>query len=429
MTFLDEAIIEIQSGVGGQGAANFHREKHVPRGGPNGADGGHGGHIVFVADKSKHTLYDFKLKTKFLAANGGSAFQNKKGANGKDTIILVPIGTVIYNDETGTPLVDLNHDGMRFIACKGGRGGFGNLHFTNSVRQAPHYAEKGAPAEALRVRLELKLLAEVGLIGLPNAGKSTFLSSVTAAKPKIADYPFTTLTPNLGIVSVDNFTFTMADMPGLIEKASEGVGLGHQFLKHIERTKVLVHIIDAFPLEGTDPFENYKLIEEELKKYSSAVYQKPRIIALNKIDMASDDENLNTIFTRFKNLDVPVFPISNVTRKGITELLYSVVDQVKRSDESEDLIINIAPLQKDSDENIWEIIKHEDHFEVKGKRIEKLVAMTNLGNYEALSYLHQRLERLGVINKLRELGVEEGDTVSVSDFEFAFTDHLSHSNY
>jgi GTP-binding protein len=284
-TFIDEAVVDFQSGTGGSGAVGFHREKHVPRGGPNGSDGGKGGDIILIADSHKRTLYDFSLINHYRADNGVHAIGNKKGKDGRYIELKVPVGTVITDAETGALIADLNIHGMKYVICKGGRGGHGNMHYVSSVRQAPNFAEKGEPGEKKHVRMELKLLADVGLVGLPNAGKSTLLSMISAARPKIADYPFTTIVPNLGVVTVADQTFVVADLPGLIEGAHEGIGLGHQFLKHAERTKVLIHVVDVYPIDESDPYENYLLIENELRQYQAELANRPRVIALNKIDL------------------------------------------------------------------------------------------------------------------------------------------------
>jgi GTPase len=419
VVFLDEAVVEFASGKGGSGAVSFHREKHVPRGGPNGADGGRGGEVVLIADRHKRTLYDLRLQGRFEAEDGSHGVGNKRGKNGRSIEVKVPVGTIVTDDELGDVLVDMNHHGMRYVICRGGKGGFGNQHYTTSVRQAPNFAQKGAPGERVRARLELKLLADVGLVGLPNAGKSTLISRISAAKPKIADYPFTTIVPNLGVVKFGDTTFVVADMPGLIEGASEGVGLGHQFLRHVERNRLLVHVVDAFPIDESDPVENYHLIERELKKYSEEIWARPRLIALNKIDIVPAGE-FGALRARFEELGKPLFPISGVTGEGLEPLLYEIVQALEQAIEEPEPM-TIQPLAPSVDDE-WDVERTEDGFLVTGKRIERLIAMTDLNNKEALRYLHRRLERIGVINRLREEGAEEGDTVVVGDLEFSFTD-------
>jgi len=418
--FLDEAEIELRSGSGGDGSATFHREKFVPHGGPNGADGGRGGNVILLADRHQRTLYDVKLRKLFQAADGTAASGNKMGKNGEDVTIRLPIGTVVYDALTDDPLIDLNIDGMQYVICKGGKGGLGNMHYTNSIRQAPTFAQKGAPRETLVVRLELKMLADVGLVGLPNAGKSTLLSVVSAATPKIASYPFTTITPNLGVVKISTNSFVMADLPGLIEGASEGHGLGHQFLRHVERTKVLVHIVDAFPVDETDPISNYRQIEKELELYSDKLAKRPVIIALNKTDLAPQ-EDVDVIVELFREEGLEVFPISGVAAKGLEPLLFEIERKLREVElQPEETII--TPVLRAKEDGHWDVVMDEDEFVIQGARITKMVAMTDLGNNEAVRYLHRRLERLGVIQKLRDLGADEGDTVRVGDWAFTFTE-------
>lgn len=420
--FLDEAVVEFSSGRGGSGAASFHREKHVPRGGPNGADGGRGGDIVLVADRSKRTLYDFKLHRRFEAENGSHAIGNKRGKDGKSTEIQVPVGTIVTDLELDEVIADLSFEGAKLVLCKGGRGGWGNLHFVSSVRQVPTFAQKGEPGETLRVKLELKLLADVGLIGLPNAGKSTLISQISAAKPRIADYPFTTIEPNLGVVDVGGETFTVADMPGLIEGASEGHGLGHQFLKHIERTAALVHVVDILPIDGSDPMENYQTIEDELKAYSEEVFARSRLIALNKIDLVPEEE-LEVLAKPFRDLGFPLFAISAVTGKGIEPLLFTLLELVQKAPKPDGERLRIE-LGKRKPDDTWEVRESDEGYAISGKRIERMVAMTDFKNDEALRYLHRRLSRLGVLERLRELGAEEGDTVRIGDFELSYEEDM-----
>jgi GTPase len=419
--FLDEAIVEFTSGKGGSGAVSFHREKFVPLGGPNGADGGKGGDIILVADRHIRTLYDFKIHPKYQAEDGVHGVTNKRGKDGRGIEVKVPVGTVVTDQETDDFLIDLNVNGMKFVLCRGGKGGKGNQHYANSVRQAPNFAQKGAPSERILARLELKLLADVGLVGLPNAGKSTLISRISAARPKIADYPFTTIVPNLGVVSFRDTSFVVADMPGLIEGASEGIGLGHQFLKHVERNRVLVHVVDAFPIDGSDPIENYHLIERELQLYSEDIYARPRFIALNKTDLIPAGD-FGELRQKFEALGRLLFPISAITGQGLEPLLHALVDELDKTPEEE--IPVLMPALKAQADAFWEVVKEGDDFKVLGKRIRKMVEMTDLNNDEGLQYLHRRLARIGVIERLRELGVEEGQTVGIGDFEFSFTDEL-----
>jgi len=419
--FLDEAIAEFVSGDGGSGAVAFHREKHVPRGGPNGADGGRGGDVILIADRNKRTLYDFKLKPRYEAPLGKHALGNKKGANGGNIEIKVPVGTVVTDQDLGDTLIDLNVHGMKYVICRGGRGGRGNLHYVSSVRQVPNFAEKGAPGETVRAKLELKLLADIGLIGLPNAGKSTLLSQISAAQPKIGDYPFTTIYPNLGVVRMAEETFVVADLPGLIEGASEGIGLGHQFLKHAERTKALVHVVDLFPIDESDPLANYRLIEDELSKYSAEIAARPRLLALNKIDLAPAGHYVERRAV-FEDLGVPLFPISAATGEGVQSLVYAMIEALRSAELSAPVEVLMPTLQRRDSDDEWDVKPHEMGFELVGRRIRRMVAMTDLGNRDALRYLHRRLTRLGVIDKLREAGAEDGDTVIIGDHMFSFDD-------
>ena len=418
--FLDEAIVTFTSGKGGSGAVSFHKEKHVPRGGPNGSDGGRGGDVTLIADRNRRTLYDFKLLDHYEAVDGGHAHGNKRGRDGKGITVKVPVGTIVTDEETGDQLVDMTVHGMKYALCQGGKGGFGNAHYVSSVRQVPNFAQKGAPAERKRIRMELKLLADIGLIGLPNAGKSTLISRISAAKPKIADYPFTTIVPNLGVVHFRNETFVVADMPGLIEGAASGVGLGHQFLKHVERCQVLVHVVDVAPVDQSDPFANYELIENELKDYSTEIWERPRLIALNKMDLIQGDR-FNELRERFEALGVPLYTISGVTGEGLEPLMDAMLTTL-RENTPEEPIETLVPTLKANDDLSWEVNPSEDGYLVVGRRLERMVAMTDLGNDEAVRYLHRRLQRIGVIDRLRELGAEEGDTVAVGEVEFAFSD-------
>jgi GTP-binding protein len=418
--FLDEAIVTFSSGRGGSGAVAFHTEKHVPRGGPNGADGGRGGDVILLADRGRRTLYDFRLLDHYEADSGVHGLGNKRGKDAKDITIRVPVGTVVADADTGELLVDFTKHGMSFIIAKGGRGGHGNMHYVNSVRQAPNFAEKGGPSEKVKVKLELKLLADVGIIGMPNAGKSTLISRISAAKPKIADYPFTTIVPNLGVVQFRDTSFTVADMPGLIEGASQGIGLGHQFLKHVERTRVLIHVIDIFPIDESDPWSNYELIENEIRLYSPEIAARPRLIAINKIDLLPESEIAERI-VKFQATEYPVFPISGVTGQGLNDLLNTLTDIVEASTPTEEIPVIMPALAKQG-EDYWEVIEEEDGYRVVGKRLERMIAMTDLESRDAVRYLQRRLERIGVIEKLRKAGIEEGDSVSIGEFEFDFTD-------
>ncbi|MBS1708069.1 MAG: GTPase ObgE [Armatimonadetes bacterium] len=419
--FLDEIRVSFQSGKGGDGSASFHREKHVPRGGPNGADGGRGGDIVLIADRGKRTLYDFTRLDHYKAGDGGDAYLNKHGKDGGSIELHVPVGTLVYDDVTGDLVVDLSQDGMRFVLCRGGKGGMGNVHYTNSVRQAPTFAQKGGPSDLIEARLELKLLADVGLVGLPNAGKSTLLSALSAAKPKIAAYPFTTIAPNLGVVTVADHTFIMADLPGLIEGASEGIGLGHQFLRHAERNRVLLHVVDLFPFDETIPRENYQLIEDELLKYSEELFHLPRVIALNKTDLLPPDD-VQFWVEEFQSTGHEVYAISAAAGQGLEPLKHALWRLVEASLATISSTVVSPVIQPKGEDSAWEVSVEDDEYVVTGKRLERMVAMTDLGNNEAVMYLHRRLQRMGVIDRLRDAGAEDGDTVRVGTFEFTYKD-------
>ncbi len=419
--FLDEAVVEFSSGRGGSGAVSFHREKHVPRGGPNGADGGRGGDVILIADRGKRTLYDFKLIDHYEAPVGEHASGNKRGKDGKSIILKLPVGTQVIMHSTGEQIIDLKVHGQKHRLCKGGRGGFGNQHYTNSIRQAPNFAQKGEPAEKFHVRLELKLLADVGLIGLPNAGKSTLISAISRARPKIADYPFTTIVPNLGVVSFRDTSFVVADMPGLIEGASIGVGLGHQFLKHVERNRILVHVIDMFPVDESDPFDNFLKIERELELYSKEIFERPRIIALNKMDILPMGD-FSDLRQRFETLGIPLYAISAASGQGLEPLLFEIVTKLDEIPEIEDSPVLTLSSEDNMPEGFTVEALEDGGYLVLGPRLEKVVAMTDLSNMEAVGFLQLRLERIGVINKLREMGASEGDEVTIGDITFSFLD-------
>lgn len=420
-TFIDEVTLTVRSGKGGNGSATFHREKHVPRGGPNGADGGRGGNVVLVAVRGLRTLLDFRFRRTVFAGDGGNAKQNKRGADGHSERVEVPVGTLVKTMD-GALLGDLAEDGSTLVVARGGRGGRGNLHFTSSVRQAPTFAEQGEPGEELDIHLELQLIASVGLVGLPNAGKSTLLAAVSAAKPKIASYPFTTITPNLGVVAVDDQRFVMADLPGLIEGASEGHGLGHQFLKHVQRTLVLVHVVDLFPMDGSDPMENFRTVEAELHSYSPELGSRRRIVALNKLDLGSS-EDVSARAAPFEQEGLPCFLVSGASGQGLPALLREIASQLKEAEaEAEEQPPVRLAKHPERTADTWAIEQSEDGFVVLGKGVERAVKMTNLANMEAVRYLHRKLERMGLISALRDAGAQQDDTVKIGEFEFEFED-------
>lgn len=424
MIFVDQVKIYIKSGNGGNGCISFRREKYVPNGGPDGGDGGKGGSIIFMVDDNMNTLYDFRHKVHYKAGNGQPGMGNYcHGKDAQDLIIKVPRGTVIKEAESGKVIVDLAYSGMKEVILKGGRGGKGNQHYATPTMQIPKYAQPGQSGRELWVILELKSIADVGLVGFPNVGKSTFLSRVSNAKPKIANYHFTTINPNLGVVDLDHGEgFVIADIPGLIEGAAVGIGLGHEFLKHVERTKVLVHIVDAAGIEGRDPVDDINKINQELKNYNEDLLKKPQVIVANKIDAMYGDENLNRIKEAFESEEIKVFPISAVTGQGIKELLYHIK---KLLDELGEEIIVYEPEYivggpVAADEPIM-VQKVEDGvFSVEGKSVEKMLGYTNLESEKGFNFFQNFLKENGVIDELEALGIEEGDTVKMYYLEFDY---------
>jgi len=423
--FVDVAKIYVKGGDGGNGVVAFRREKYVPRGGPSGGDGGKGGDVVLEVDPNLSTLQDFKYKIHYKAEKGEHGQgSNKAGKNGEDLVIKVPPGTIVKDAETFEILADLVEPGQRFIVAKGGRGGRGNARFVSSVNQAPDFAEKGEPGEERWIILELKLLADVGLIGFPNVGKSTLLSRMTAARPKIADYPFTTLTPNLGVVDLgpERKSFVVADIPGLIEGAHEGLGLGHDFLRHIERTKVLVHVIDGSGFE-IDPVEGFYKINEELKQFSIKLTEKPQIVAVNKMDLEESRKNFPKILERLSKEGYEVLPISGATGFGIKDLINKIVEYLNREKDKEihfqvpEEEVKRYTFKKSEDIRVE---KGGNIFYVKGKVVERLVAMTDLENESAVKRLQRTLKKMGIDDMLKEKGIKEGDIVKIGDAEFYY---------
>jgi GTP-binding protein len=419
--FLDKAKIYLKAGDGGNGVVAFRREKYVPMGGPSGGDGGKGGDIIFEVDPNLTTLSDFKYRKHYKAEKGANGMgSNMHGANANNMLIKVPPGTVIKTVETSV-VVDLVEAGMNAVIAKGGRGGRGNARFATASQRAPKFSEKGEPGEEMWVVLELKLLADVGLVGFPNVGKSSFLALVTAATPKIADYHFTTLTPNLGVVELgEGRSFVMADIPGLIEGAHQGIGLGHDFLRHIERTRLLVHVLDISGHEGRDPIEDFHKINSELKLYNPYLAERPQIIAANKIDIMESDDNLDRLISELSGCEI--FPISAATGDGVEELLNVIFHKLQT--------IPMTPLYEISDEEFKIYVSHDEKgfiinkvdgiFVVEGKAIERLVAMTNMENEEALRRFQRALDRYGIVDALKDEGIEEGDVVRIRDVEFHF---------
>ena len=423
--FSDKVRIFIKSGKGGDGHVSFRRELYVPAGGPDGGNGGHGGDIIFQVDKGLNTLGDFRHNSKYIAQSGEEGGKKRcTGKNGEDLIIKVPEGTVIYDDESGKVIADMSGDNMKETILKGGRGGKGNMNYATATMQAPQYAQPGQEAKELWVRLELKCIADVGLVGFPNVGKSTFLSRVTNARPKIANYHFTTLNPNLGVVDIDGGKgFVIADIPGLIEGASEGVGLGHQFLRHIERTKVIIHIVDAASTEGRDPIADIKAINAELEAYNPDLLKRPQVIAANKIDAIYDDGSgtnpVELIKAAFEPEGIKVYPISAVTGQGVKELLYAVRELLDNF--PDDVVIfekefDVDELLDNSDDNYNVYIEENGVFIVEGERIDKMLGYTNLESEKGFNFFQKFMKSSGAIDRLEELGIEEGDTVRVGDY-------------
>ncbi len=420
--FVDTATIYIQAGNGGNGCVSFHREKYVAAGGPDGGDGGVGGSVVFMADSNLATLMDFRYKKKYKAENGEDGKSARRtGKKGEDIIIKVPCGTIIKNTATGGVLADLTENGQKFVAAKGGSGGFGNVHFATATRQIPRFAKPGLKGRELEVTLELKLLADVGLVGFPNVGKSTLLSRTSDANPKIANYHFTTLDPNLGVVNLDDErSFVLADIPGLIEGASDGVGLGHDFLKHIERTRLIVHVVDVSGIEGRNPIEDFDIINNELKSFSDIIADKIQIIAENKTDLNMNPELKEQFETEMKKRGYEVFPISAATGAGVKELLnhvYNVLQTIPK------MIQEFEALPEEEQEEVPFTVRRENEkFVVEGGYIEYLINSTNFGDNESLGFFQNSLRRKGIIDALREKGAKEGDTVAMYDIEFDFVD-------
>ena len=425
--FIDNIKVYLKAGDGGNGAVAFHREKFVNAGGPDGGDGGRGGNIVFKVDTGANTLLAFRYKRKFIAENGDNGNGGKRhGKSGSDTVIPVPPGTLIKDPSTGKIIFDMA-SADEFVICKGGRGGWGNRHFATPTRQIPRFAKSGTKGEEREVLLELKMLAEVGLIGFPNVGKSSILSRISAAKPKIANYHFTTLSPNLGVVEVNGGKgFLAADIPGLIEGASEGLGLGHAFLRHVDRCRLLLHVVDLSCADGRDPIDDVKKIDEELQKYSSELSTRPQIIVANKIDsvLMDDEEYVKDFFNYCDDLGRRVIPVSAVTGEGLDALVNAAAEALK---ELPPLTVYEPEYTAEDDVKVTEadvratIVRRENEkYVVEGEWLFNFMGNINFSDYESLNFFQRVLIKNGVIDKLREAGVAEGDTVSIYDFEFDF---------
>ncbi|OOM82210.1 GTPase Obg [Clostridium puniceum] len=429
--FIDKAKIFVKSGNGGDGAITFRREKYVPLGGPDGGDGGKGGSIIFQVETGITTLLDFKYKKRFIAEAGGNGSGAKcYGKDGQNLVIKVPMGTIIREAVSNKIVADLSHKGQELVLLKGGKGGKGNVKFATATKQAPHYAEPGMPGDELNLILELKLLADVGLLGFPNVGKSTLLSMTTKAKPKIANYHFTTLKPNLGVVAVDGIEpFVMADIPGIIEGAAEGVGLGIQFLRHIERTRLLIHIVDISGVEGREPFEDFVKINEELKKYSVKLWDRPQIVVANKTDMLYDDSIFEDFKKKVQEMGFDkVFKMSAATNDGVDAVMKEAARMLKE--------IPITELEISEDEMYipeekkftYEIkVEHNkdeeeeyDVYIVEGTFVDRLLSAVNVNDADSLRYFHKVLRNKGIFDEIREMGIKDGDMVRLNDFEFEY---------
>ncbi|MBP3275027.1 MAG: GTPase ObgE [Butyrivibrio sp.] len=427
--FVDKARIFIQSGKGGDGHISFRREKYVPNGGPDGGDGGKGGDIIFAVDKGINTLADFHYGGKYKAENGEDGNKRRMhGKNGSDLIINVPEGTVIKEAESGKVIADMSGDNSKVVVLKGGKGGNGNMHYATSTMQAPKYAQPGQPAMELEVLLELKVIADVGLVGFPNVGKSTFLSKVSNAKPKIANYHFTTLSPMLGVVDLDDARgFVVADIPGLIEGASDGAGLGHEFLRHIERTRMMIHVVDAASTEGRDPLEDLEAINNELERYNADITKKKQVIAANKIDMLPDGEDseiIKKIKEKYEPLGVKVFATSTLTGKGIKDLLYYVSRTLSET-ESEPVVFEQEYFPEQELKNIDESFSvyydnEEAEYVIEGPKIEKMLGYTNLESEKGFAFFQKFLADNGILDELEKLHIGEGDTVRMYGYSFEY---------
>lgn len=422
--FVDKARIFIKAGDGGDGRVSFRREKYVPNGGPDGGDGGKGGDVVFMVDENMRTLMDFRYKKKHVAENGEMGGTNNSFGKSADNLyIKVPPGTIIRDGDTGELLADLKKPGDSVIAAHGGQGGKGNQHFATPTRQAPRFAKPGEKGQERWVELELKLIADVGLLGFPNVGKSTLLSIVTSAKPKIANYHFTTLVPNLGVVDLgDGRSFVIADIPGLIEGAHTGIGLGHDFLRHVERTKVLIHILDVSGLEGRDPLEDFEKINEELKLYSEKLTKKPQIVACNKLDIPEARENYERVAEELGRRGYEVFGISAATRQGIGPLMDRVYNMLENVKDVEEPVEEIPELvyHSNTSEKPFIVRKENGIFIVEGRLVEQLLASVNLDDSDSVKYFQKVLRKRGIVDELKQLGVKDGDTVKMQELEFEY---------
>lgn len=420
--FVDEVIVELNAGNGGDGCMAFRREKYVAMGGPFGGNGGKGADIIFKADEGLRTLIDLRYQKKIKGETGANGQgKSKNGKNAENMVVKVPVGTTVKDAETGVVIGDLTKNGQEVVVAYGGRGGRGNVTLATRSNPCPSYCERGEPGEIRKVKVELRMLADVGLVGLPSVGKSTILSKMTNANPKIAGYHFTTLSPNLGVVFTDDYSYTIADLPGLIEGASEGLGLGHKFLKHIERTKIIAHIIDMSGVEGRNPYDDYLTIRKELEKFSPKLLSKPEVIIANKMDIEEASKKLEEFK---KKVNLPIYEISAINGEGLEEVKIALEELVKNTEDDvlfEPEMQESYVLYKFKKEKAFTIIKDNDVYVVKGDAIEKLFKMTNLSTDESLLRFSQKLRRMGVDDELERMGIEEGDIVRIMDYEFEYT--------
>ncbi len=420
--FIDTAKIFVKSGDGGNGSISFRREKYIPLGGPDGGDGGRGGDVILVADSNLTTLLDFSYNRKFIAERGVNGAGSKcYGKDGEKLYIKVPMGTIVRDVETEKIMADLSHSGEEYVICRGGKGGKGNAKFATPTRQAPDFAEPGMPGEERWITLELKLLADVGLIGFPNVGKSTLLSVVSKARPKIANYHFTTLKPNLGVVSVGESSFVMADIPGIIEGAAEGVGLGLDFLRHIERTRMLIHVVDISGLEGRDPLEDFLKINEELKKYSVKLWDRPQIVVANKSDMLYEEDIYEDFKKKLNEMGYDkVYKISAASRQGVDELMKAAAGLLSTIPVTELEISEEERFIPEEKHFTYEIREEDGVFIVEGSFVDRLLMAVNVNDADSLKYFHKVLKNKGIFDELMKMGIQDGDTVRLNDFEFEF---------
>ncbi len=419
-TFVDRVRITAKAGNGGNGCVSFHREKYVQNGGPDGGDGGNGGNVIVQADPNMHTLLDFRFSSKYSAENGGDGSAGRcHGKNGEDLYIRVPVGTVFLRDEDGTVIADMNTAGQQKVLLRGGRGGHGNARFATATRQAPNFAKPGIRTEVVTLRLELKTIADVGLVGFPNVGKSTILATLTKARPKIANYHFTTLTPNLGIVKRYDTDFVLADIPGLVEGASEGIGLGHDFLRHVERTRLLLHVLDASGSEGRDPLEDFATINKELDAYGE-LNQRPQLVVLNKCDLIPSEDTTKALVAAFANMGYQAFPVSAATQTGFDALLDEIIRMIPELPPL--LTFEEQPILDDVPMGPFEVVRENETYVVRGNMMQRLIDSVNFGDEDSMNWFHRSLRDRGVIEALRQAGAGEGATVRIGDMEFDFID-------